>query len=95
MIRFKQSLLIILFFLLATFNASKSASVQIAIFDVSGELVRRLDLGYQQVGYYTNRTRAAYWDGRNDNGESVASGIYFYHLSAEDYSATRRLVILK
>ena len=47
------------------------------------------------VGYYTDRHRAAYWDGRNELGEPVASGVYFYHLSAGDYAATRRMFILK
>ena len=44
--------------------------------------MRQLDLGHQPAGYYTDRTKAAYWDGRNEHGESVASGIYFYQLRA-------------
>ena len=77
------------------YQLAHAAGVTLTIYDTEGMLVRRLDLGYQQAGYYTNRTRAAYWDGRNHLGESVGSGIYFYHLRAGDYSTTRKMVILK
>ena len=77
------------------YHLANASDVQISIYDTKGAVVHQLDLGYQQAGYYTNRNRAAYWDGRNEFGEQVASGVYFYHLSAGDYSATRRLVILK
>ena len=55
----------------------------------------RLDLGHQWEGYYTSRNRAAYWDGRNAVGEPVASGVYFYTLTAEDFTATRKMLIRK
>ena len=72
-----------------------AADVQITIYDTKGVMVRQLDLGYQSAGYYTDRTKAAYWDGYNGSGESVASGVYFYQLRAGDYSATRRMIIVK
>ena len=71
------------------------AAVRIAIYNPRGVLVRELSLGYQVAGRYTSRARAAYWDGRNTVGEPVASGLYFYTLTAGDFSATRRMVILK
>ena len=79
------------------------ADVKLTIYDVKGAVVRRLDLGHQQAGYYTDRTRAAYWDGRNNLGEPVGSGLYFYQLQVssarfiedEDFSAMRKMVILK
>ena len=77
------------------YHLANASDVQISIYDTNGALVRQLDLGHQQAGYYTNRSRAVYWDGRNEFGEQVASGVYFYHLSAGVYSATRQLVILK
>ena len=52
-----------------------------SLYDTQGVMVRRLDLGYQRAGYYANRTKAAYWDGRNNVVEQVSSGVYFYHLS--------------
>ena len=58
-------------------------------------VVRQLDLGHQREGYYTNRSRAAYWDGRNDFGERVATGIYFYQLEADNTSLLRKMLILK
>ena len=77
------------------YHLSNDADVQISIYDSKGVLVRWLDLGHQMAGYYADRTKAAYWDGRNEFGEHVASGAYFYHLSAGDYSATRKMLILK
>ena len=69
--------------------------MKLTIYDVTGAVVRRFDLGYQLAGYYTDRAKAVYWAGRNSFGEQVGSGVYFYHLQAGDYSSTRRLVILK
>ena len=77
------------------YQLAHAADVTLTIYDTKGVLVRQLDLGYQGAGYYTNRTRAAYWDGRNHLGELVGSGVYFYHLRAGDYSTLRKMVILK
>ena len=77
------------------YQLAQDADVQISIYDINGALVRQLDLGYQQAGYYTNRSRAAYWDGRNEFGEHVATGIYFYQLQADNMSLLRKMVILK
>ncbi len=74
---------------------AQPSDVSISIYSVDGGLVRRLDLGYQSAGMYVSRGRAAYWDGTNDVGESVASGVYFYTLTAGDFSATRKLLIRK
>ena len=77
------------------YHLANDTDVQISIYDVNGALVRQLNLGYQQAGYYTNRSRAAYWDGRNEFGERVATGIYFYQLKADNMSLIRKMVILK
>ena len=77
------------------YQLAHAADVTLTIYNTQGMLVRQLDLGYQQAGYYMNRTRAAYWDGRNHLGEAVGSSVYFYHLTAGDYSTTRKMVILK
>ena len=77
------------------YQLAHAADVQVTIYDIKGAMVRQLDLGHQSAGYYTDRSKAAYWDGRNESGELVASGIYFYQLRAEDYLATRRMVIVK
>ena len=73
----------------------QAADVKLTIYDINGTVVRQLDLGHQAPGFYTARSKAAYWDGRNTNGEGVASGVYFYQFQAGDYSATRQMVILK
>ncbi len=77
------------------YHLANASNVQITIYDVQGTVVRRLDLGHQRDGYYTSRSRAAYWDGRNVFGERVASGIYFYQLEADNLSLLRKMVILK
>ena len=77
------------------YHLANASDVSITIYDVRGTVVRRLDLGHQQEGYYANRSRAAYWDGRNDIGEHVASGIYFYQLQTDNLSLLRKMVILK
>ncbi len=77
------------------YQLAHAAEVTLTIYDTQGASVRQFDLGYQQAGYYTNRARAAYWDGRNSLGEAVGSGVYFYQLRAGDYSTTRKMVILK
>ena len=77
------------------YRLAEDALVTLIIYDQSGQIVRTLDVGHQIAGYYTDRTKAIYWDGRNEFGEGVASGVYFYHLSAGDFSATRKMLILK
>ena len=47
------------------------------------------------MGYYLTREKAVYWDGRNENGERISSGVYFYTLITHDYTQTRRMVIVK
>ena len=71
------------------------ANVTVHIYAVNGVLVHRLELGYQPAGMYQQRSRAAYWDGKNSLGESVASGMYFYTLTAGDFTATRKMLIRK
>ena len=77
------------------YHLANPSNVRITIYDTRGVVVRRLDLGHQREGYYTNRSRAAYWDGRNDFGEPVASGIYFYQFQADNMSLLRKMLILK
>ncbi len=69
--------------------------VTLRIYDARGALVRRLEMGHQLAGYYTDRERAAYWDGRNESGESVASGLYFYQLGTPSFRQLRRMLIVK
>ena len=77
------------------YQLAQESNVQICIYTTSGTLVRTLDLGNQTAGVYQQRTRAAYWDGRNQLGEPVASGVYFYTLTAGDFTATRKMLIRK
>ena len=77
------------------YQLSEPAEVTLRIYAVSGTLVRTLNLGHQPAGIYHQRSRAAYWNGKNELGESVASGVYFYTLTAGNFTATRKMLIMK
>ncbi len=77
------------------YQLAAPVEVALTIYAANGSIVRTLALGHQPAGMYQNRSRAAYWDGRNELGESVASGIYFYTLTAGDFTATRKMLIRK
>ena len=77
------------------YQLSEPADVTFSIYSVNGTLVRTLSLGYQAAGVYRHRSRAVYWDGRNAHGESVASGVYFFTLTAGDFIATGKMLIRK
>ena len=77
------------------YRLADDAFVTLTIYDLNGQVVRTIDVGHQTAAFYESRSQAIHWDGRNEIGEQVASGVYFYHLSAGDYSATRKMLILK
>ncbi len=77
------------------FKLVEDADVVVKIYETSGRLIRRVDLGYRSAGYYTSRSTAAYWDGKNNAGEAVASGVYFYSIEASGFTATKKLLIAK
>ncbi|RKU22834.1 hypothetical protein C6503_03465 [Candidatus Poribacteria bacterium] len=77
------------------YQLANAADVSLTIYAIDGKLVRQLALGHQPAGVYESRSRAVYWDGRNAQGEPVASGVYFYTLTAGDFTATRKMLIRK
>ena len=77
------------------YHLSEPAPVTLSIYDTTGRLVRTLLIGFQPAGFYQGRARAAYWDGRNDVGKRVSSGVYFYRLSTPSFHQMKRMVILK
>ena len=77
------------------YQLATPAEVALTIYDLHGRVVRDLDLGHQRAGIYHSRSRAAHWDGRNAQGELVASGFYFYKFTAGDFTATRKMLIRK
>ena len=77
------------------YQLAKPTEVSISIHSVNGKLIRTLELGHLPAGVYHNKSRSAYWEGRNEFGESVASGVYFYTLTAGDFTATRKMFIRK
>ncbi|MBD3184125.1 tandem-95 repeat protein [Candidatus Poribacteria bacterium] len=77
------------------FQLREQSEVKISIYNALGILVRELDLGSKAAGTYTSRDRAAYWDGLNDSGEKVSSGIYFYNIKTDKYSSVRKMTIVQ
>ena len=75
------------------YQLKENSKVTIQIHTVKGELVRELSLGYKAAGFYTSKDRAAYWDGKNEAGELVASGLYFYSIHAGDFTVVRKLTV--
>ena len=77
------------------YQLAKPSDVTLTIYNMKGNIVRQLALGHKPAGVYQSRTRAAYWDGRNGLGEKVATGIYFCTFKAGEFTATRKMLILK
>ena len=77
------------------YHLSEAAPVTLSIYDMAGQRIRTFSLGFQSAGFYQSRSRAAYWDGRNDLGERVSSGVYFYQLSTPSERQMKRMVIVK
>jgi len=77
------------------FQLANPSEVNIRIYNATGQFVKTINLGYKQAGMYIETSRAAYWDGRNDMGEKVASGVYFYELRTETFRDIRKMILLK
>ena len=77
------------------YQLAEDTEITIRIYSTTGKIVRTLFSGHQASGYYLSRDQAAYWDGRNEFGEQVASGIYIYELATPTFKQTKRLVVVK
>ncbi|MBM3238260.1 T9SS type A sorting domain-containing protein [Candidatus Poribacteria bacterium] len=77
------------------YKLSKSADVKISVYNASGQLIRVLNLGTKEVGQYLKKDKAAYWDGRNEAGERVSSGVYFCVIQAGGFSDAKKMVVSK
>jgi hypothetical protein len=77
------------------YRLREDADVVIGIYTATGQLIRTLNLGRKPAGFYTDRERAAHWDGKNEASERVASGVYFYSIEAGDLTAIRKMTIMR
>ncbi len=77
------------------YTLGEGVDVSITIYSANGQVIRTLDLGYQNPGAYVSKEKSGYWDGRNEGGEQVCSGVYFYNIKAGDFTATRKFVVMR
>ena len=77
------------------FSLSEPKHVKISIYTSTGRLVRTLDLGQKSSGTYLSKEKAAYWDGRNESGETVASNVYFYAMEAGEHTSLKKMVLAR
>jgi hypothetical protein len=77
------------------YQLHQDAAVTLSIYDINGRLIRRFQLGHQPSGYYLDKSKAVHWDGKNQNGEPVASGIYWYVLQAGNFVERRNMLLTK
>ncbi len=77
------------------FRLADESDVTIQIYNPTGQLVRRLSPGTLPAGDYSSQAQAIYWNGRNDTGEPVSSGVYLYTINTGNFSATRKMLIRK
>ena len=77
------------------FRLANESNVTIHIYTTSGKLVRSLSPGIMPAGDYSSQSKAVHWDGQNDAGESVSSGVYLYTIKAGNFSTTRKMLIQK
>jgi len=77
------------------YQLAHPSDVTVKIYKATGEMIRILNAGYKQAGVYTDRSNSAYWDGRDDSGQKVSSGVYFYTIKADNFSATRKMLVSK
>ena len=75
------------------YQLPEGVDVTVKIYSVSGHLIRALNLGHKPAGFYTHKPKAAYWDGKNEVGEQVSSGVYFYTIQAGEFTATKKMVV--
>ena len=77
------------------YQLRKGCDVTAQIFSASGDMIRSIRLGYKPAGRYISCDRSIYWNGKNEEGEDVASGVYFYTMQAGDHIWTRKMTILR
>ena len=80
---------------LASLSSHLEQLIRPTVSGTNGRIVKTMSLGRMGAGYYESKTKAAYWDGKSDAGEPVSAGVYFCHLKAGDYSAVRRMVVVR
>ncbi|MCK4512616.1 T9SS type A sorting domain-containing protein, partial [bacterium] len=73
-----------------TYAMPASGHVELAVYNIAGQLVKTLVDGDETAGWH-----AVTWDGRDDNGGSVASGVYFARMLADEFTGSTKMVLLK
>ena len=73
---------------------SFQSKVYVCIYNSKGNIIRSFNLGTKEPGDYTNKSKAVFWDCRNESGEKVSSGIYFYEIRTDKYSSIKKMIVI-
>ncbi|SYZ71852.1 hypothetical protein TRIP_C10051 [Candidatus Zixiibacteriota bacterium] len=73
-----------------SYDLPRRAEVSLTIYNIMGQIVRKIEIGSKPAGKYS-----VVWDGNNDDGQAVASGIYLYKIDAGSCTATKKMILLK
>ncbi len=77
------------------YQIKEDSKINIRIYKITGELIRNLDLGYKKAGLYIGKDKSAYWDGKDENGIPVTSGIYFYSIDTGKFHDVKKMIVIR
>ena len=77
------------------FELEDRGEVVVSIYNLNGSLIRQIQFGQLPAGKYLTKDKAAYWDGRNQIGERVSNGLYFYQLQTRTFQQTKKLIVIQ
>ncbi len=75
------------------FKLSEDSEVTVEVYNILGQKIKEMNMGSRKAGFYTTKTRAIFWDTRNDKGQAVSKGLYFIRLTAGKFSAVKQMVV--
>jgi len=73
-----------------SFNIPETGDIKLEVFNIKGQKVKTLIDCYSAPGKYE-----VIWDGKDDNGKQVSSGVYFYKMKAGDFTSVRKMLLMK
>jgi hypothetical protein len=71
------------------------SEIMLKIYSSEGRLVKVMNLGYKEAGVYITKDRSVYWDGTNESGEKVSSGVYYYSIQTKNYTSVCKMIVIR